>query len=123
MFDREIAEFGRRMGMPGFALTDTGLAVLDVDTLGRLYFEKAENTAESELLIYLVLPVPAHDTVVVRRLLELCSYRNAHPVPLYAGLHNDQILVLTRLSERSVTAAALENTIRFLASIMAKAFA
>lgn len=122
MLDREIAEFGRRMGMPGFALTETGLAALDVDKLGRLYFEKGEDAGAIELLIYLVLPLPAHDTVTVRTLLELCSYRNAHPLPLYGGMHAGQLFVLTRLPERSVSAAALENSVHFLASIMTKVF-
>lgn len=35
MIEREIAEFGRRMGMPAFSLSPAGLAALDVERLGR----------------------------------------------------------------------------------------
>ena len=31
MIEREIAEFGRRMGMPAFSLSPAGLAALDVE--------------------------------------------------------------------------------------------
>ena len=43
MIEREIAEFGRRMGMPAFSLSPAGLAALDVERLGRLHLELAEN--------------------------------------------------------------------------------
>ena len=34
MIDREIAEFGRRMGMPGFTLAGGDMAALDIDMAG-----------------------------------------------------------------------------------------
>ena len=43
MIEREIAEFGRRMGMPAFSLSPAGLAALDVERLGRLHLELAES--------------------------------------------------------------------------------
>ena len=46
MIEREIAEFGRRMGMPAFSLSPAGLAALDVERLGRLHLELAENAGE-----------------------------------------------------------------------------
>ena len=55
MIEREIAEFGRRMGMPAFSLSPAGLAALDVERLGRLHLELAENAGERELLVYLCL--------------------------------------------------------------------
>ena len=53
MIEREIAEFGRRMGMPAFSLSPAGLAALDVERLGRLHLELAESAGERELLVYL----------------------------------------------------------------------
>ena len=41
MLDHEIAEFGRRMDMPGFALAG-GVAALDIEGLGRVYFERGD---------------------------------------------------------------------------------
>ena len=110
MLDREIAEFGRRMGMPGFTLAGGDMAALDIESLGRVYFERGEG----ELLIYLAFPVPAHDAKAPRRVLELCGYGHAHPMPLCGGVHAGNAVLLTRMDERSVTAAMLENAIAFL---------
>lgn len=117
MIEREIAEFGRRMGMPGFALNSQGVAALDVEGMGRLFLEQSEH----ELLVYLALPCPAYDHEAPRRILRLCHYKNAHPLPLTGGFFSNKYLLLTRLSERAVTAAAIENAAQFLAEIMGKA--
>lgn len=116
MFDREIAEFGRRMGMPDFSLPESGVAALDVEKLGRLYLERGPDGRE--LLLYLAVSVPAHDTMIPRRALELCSYVHAHPWPLYSGVHANQLVLLTRLDERQTTAAAVENAVRFLGEMV-----
>ncbi|GAB1409649.1 hypothetical protein MASR1M90_08030 [Desulfovibrionales bacterium] len=116
MLDREISEFGRRMGMPGFSLPESGVAALDVDKLGRLYLERSHES--QEVLVYLTLAVPHHDTTVVRRALELCSYAHAHPWSLHSGLHANQLMLLTRLDERQATAASLENAIFFLSEML-----
>lgn len=115
MLDREISEFGRRMGMPGFALsTDNGVAALDVHSLGRVYFERSEE----EILIYLASPVPAHESEFPRRVLSLCGYLHAHPQPLYGGVHAGQVVLLTRVPERTVTAASLETSVAFLGHML-----
>ena len=72
MIEREIAEFGRRMGMPAFSLSPAGLAALDVERLGRLHLELAENAGERELLVYLARAVPEYDVKAPRRVLERC---------------------------------------------------
>jgi type III secretion system chaperone SycN len=118
MLDREIAEFGRRMDMPDFALSGNGIAALDVEGVGRFFLERNEDS--SELLVYLTVPVPAHDTQVSRRVLELCSYKHAHPIPLVGGVHAGFVMLLARLPERMVTAAALENTAHFLREMMGR---
>ena len=82
MIEREIAEFGRRMGMPAFSLSPAGLAALDVERLGRLHLELAENAGERELLVYLARAVPEYDVKAPRRVLERCHYRHADPMPL-----------------------------------------
>ena len=107
MIEREIAEFGRRMGMPAFSLSPAGLAALDVERLGRLHLELAENAGERELLVYLARAVPEHDVKAPRRVLERCHYRHADPMPLSGGLHKGHIILLTRFPERQATAAGI----------------
>lgn len=115
MLDREISEFGRRMGMPGFALSaDNGVAALDVHGLGRVYFERHEE----ELLIYLSSPALSHDSELPRRVLRLCGYQHAHPQPLYGGVHAGQVVLLTRVPERALTAAVLETSVAFLGNML-----
>ena len=105
MIEREIAEFGRRMGMPAFSLSPAGLAALDVERLGRLHLELAENAGERELLVYLARAVPEYDVKAPRRVLERCHYRHADPMPLSGGVHKGNIVLLTRFPERQATAA------------------
>lgn len=119
MLDHEIAEFGRRMGMPAFALSQGGLAALDVEGLGRLHLEL--NTDTDELLVYVALPIPPHDTAAPRRVLDLCDYRHGYPMPLSGGVYKDQIVLLTRMPAGMASAADIENAVRFLADVMEKA--
>ena len=100
MIEREIAEFGRRMGMPAFSLSPAGLAALDVERLGRLHLELAENAGERELLVYLARAVPEYDVKAPRRVLERCHYRHADPMPLSGGVHKGNIVLLPRFPER-----------------------
>ena len=118
MIEREIAEFGRRMGMPSFALAADGLAALDVEGLGRLYLERGPDDApERELLVYVALPVPDYDAGAPRRVLEACHYRHAHPLPLAGGLHKGNIVLITRLPESRATTADIEKAVLFLGAI------
>ena len=123
MLDREIAEFGRRMGIPTLAFGQNSLLALDVQRMGRLHLEKQEKHGETELLIYLMRPCPAYDSEAPARVLALCHYRHRHPLSLSGGVHKDQIVLLTRLAEKEVTAAAMENAVKFLATVMDRASA
>ena len=119
MIERELAEFGRRMGMPSLAFSAQGIAALDIENMGRLYLERnTENPLIPELLLYLVLPVPAYDRQAPRRILELCHYKHAHPMPLHGGMHAGQIVLLTRFPEQDVNAARIEMAALFLRSMM-----
>lgn len=128
MLEQEIAEFGRRMGLPSLALDQRGLAALDVEHMGRLHLERAEPArrprgsagGDPALLVYLAAPCPPHDQEAPARVLELCHYRHGHPMPLAGGVHRDQYILLTRLTERETTAASLENAVKFLAAMLEK---
>ncbi len=87
----EIAQLGQRMGISGLTFSPEGLLAFEVQGIGRMYFEQRP----AELLVYL-----------------------ARPIPLNGGVHKDQIILLTRLPERAVTAAALENSVSYLARQM-----
>lgn len=121
MLEQELNEFSRRMGLPGLSFSPDGLAALDVERMGRLHLEKGGKPGAEELLVYLARPCPAHDREAPERALELCHYRHPRPFPLSAGVHGDQLIMLTRLPEREATAAGMEKAVLMLADVMNKA--
>lgn len=124
MLDEAIRELGRRAGLEGLTFTADGVAALELEDLGRLHLERRDSGhgEEAEVLLYLALDLPAHDTTdAAQRILELCHWRHAHPFPLAGGVHAGQAVLLTRLPERRATAAALEEALRFLVDIAPQA--
>lgn len=117
MIEREIAEFGRRMGMPAFSLS-RGARRARRGAPRRLHLELAENAGERELLVYLARAVPEYDVKAPRRVLERCHYRHADPMPLSGGVHKGNIVLLTRFPERQATAAGIERAVQFLSGVM-----
>ena len=118
MIEREIAEFGRRMGMPAFSLSPAGLAALDVERLGRLHLELAENAGERELLVYLARAVPEYDVKAPRRVLERCHTGTPIPCRCPGGCTRAILSFVTRFPERQATAAGIERAVLFLSGVM-----
>ena len=118
MLEYEIEAFGRRLGLESLAFSQEGVARLDIENIGSFYLEKAEYNGRREILAYLSSPLPDHDTDAVRRLLSLCDYRRGLPMPLSAGVFSGRGMLLTRMAEEKVTAASLENVLRFLTELM-----
>ncbi|WCB48221.1 type III secretion chaperone SycN [Nitratidesulfovibrio vulgaris] len=119
MLQDTIAAFARRMGMTGFVPSAGGLAAFDIDGVGRLFVEPSDDM----LLVYLARAVPAHETHLPRRLLDLSHYRHAWPLPLQGGMHGGQAVVLTRLDGRTATAVDVENAAVLLAGVLDRATA
>lgn len=120
MLERELNEFGRRMGLLGLNFGPDGLVALDVERMGRLHLERGGRAGAEELLLYLARPFPAHDREAPERALTLCHYRYPRPFPLSAGIHGEQLIMLTRLTERDATAANMEKAVLMLADAMNK---
>ena len=118
MLEHEIEAFGRRIGLESLSFSPEGLVRLDIANIGSFYLEKAKDNGRGEILAYLSAPLPEHDTAAVRRLLALCDYRRGLPMPLAAGFFSGRGMLLTRMEEEKVTAASLENALRFLADLM-----
>ena len=121
MLDHEIEAFGRRLGLEHLALSSEGIARLDIEHVGSLYLVRQENAGIRELLVYVSAPLPVPDGGATRRLLESCDYRRGYPVPVFAGAFSGRALLLTRMEENAVTAAGLENALRFLAELLHEA--
>ena len=115
MLDLEINEFGRRLGLPGLALDDNGRAGVRFDVIGMLTLEAGEGSEEDVLRVVLAVPVEPSDAAVrYDAALRRVSWRSALPYSVSTALFRDQLIWSVRLPARSVTAAALENALRFL---------
>lgn len=118
MLDHELDALWKRMGLPPLRFSPQGLIALDIDTMGRLHFERQQRHGEEELLLYLARPCPAHDRTLPERALALCHYHHARAFPLTAGMRGDTLILLTRLPERQATAARIETAVMELAQAM-----
>lgn len=118
MLEYEIESFGHRIGLDSLSLSPQGLACLAIENVGSLYLEKVEERGRSELLVYVAAPLPVPDDGAVRRLLELCDYRHARPMPVSAGVFSGRAVLLTRMDESAVTAAGIENALRMLTELL-----
>ena len=116
MMEHEIQAFGHRLGLESLSLSHDGLARLDIEGLGSFHLELSQKGGRRELLAYLAIPVePVREAETARRLLALCDWRNGLPMPLSCGVFSGRAIVLTRMDESKVSAAGLENALRFLA--------
>lgn len=113
--DREIAEFGRRLGLGPLVLPERGSLALEIESAGRLYLE----AGEGELRLYLALPLPPYDRETLPRALTRAGFESAPAFPLSCGLAGDSLLLLTRLASARVTAGELERAAEFLLREMA----
>lgn len=102
--ERQIAEFGRRMGLGDLAAPGQGPLALDIAEVGRLYLEPGER----ELIVYLALPLAPYDERRLPAALGLGGYENRRTYPLACGLAGDNLLLMTRLERNRVTAGELE---------------
>lgn len=109
-----VEAFGQRLGMPQLVMGKDGVTALDIADVGRLYLEILQENGHDVLLAYLARDVPPHDRDIARRALAFCHYRHGHALPVWAGIHNDTLVVLTRLQEQEATGQALENAALFL---------
>lgn len=117
MHEYAIADFGRRMGLPHFALAPNGCAALAIEDFGRLELLLHERDGEQELLLSLIKPVPAYDADIARRVLAACRYDKGHQLPLHGGVYAGNAVFATRLPQRELTAAHLERAVLFLETV------
>jgi len=117
MFDLEIDELGQRLGMPGLRLNKDGVTGLAIEGLGTLSLERVEKDYKHSLLIVFSWPVEASDTEQYLQLLKRIHWKNRPEMQTQAAMHADRIIVSVRFAEEAVTAAGLENALRYLTQL------
>lgn len=119
MIEREIAEFGRRMGMPAFSLSLRGSPRSTWSASAAPSGACRKRQGRRELLVYLARAVPEYERespTPRARALPL----PATPIPCGCpgGMHKGNIVLLTRFPERQATAAGIERAVQFLSGVM-----
>lgn len=108
-----VRRYGQVMGVENLAMGDNGLLCLDFESSGTLYLEYLERL--DEVLVYLVRPMPAHDTRLAAAALELCRFRQEIPFTVQAGfMGDDRLVFMVRFLHREFTLPGLRQAIDLL---------
>jgi len=111
MLEKEIQEFGRRLGLGRLNQPATGPLALTITGLGELSLEAL---GDGDFLISLAVAQPPSERGRLVRALRLCAPDQGRPWPLACGQHRDHLIFWVRLPQAGLTAAELENAARFL---------
>ncbi len=116
MLDREISEFGRRLGLSHLELGIQGIICLKVADVGVLFLEQ-----KGETLFVTLAEEGQADVASVKKLLAAINWRTLPKMVVYGGLAKGRRLIVTRLHANTVTAVELENTVRQLITTLESA--
>jgi type III secretion system chaperone SycN len=106
-----VADFGRGMGIDGFAFNAHGVASLVSETLGSLFLERLHGA----VLVYLVRPLDRPSGEALERALDACHWRHNRPYLATPGLRHDvDLLFAVRLAEGEFDLPTLERVISLL---------
>jgi type III secretion system chaperone SycN len=111
MLEKEILEFGRRLGLGRLVPPVSGPLDLELAGLGRLSLEETPN---GQVLLALALPLAPYEKGRLVRALGLCAPEAGRAYPLACGYHQDRLIFMVRLEAVGLSAADLENAARFL---------
>lgn len=118
MLNDQLNDFGRRIGLPGLAMNDAGIAALAVSGVGELTLELAPDgsPAQGDLLFALALEAhPGTDaSLLLTRALERVHWRTAPAMNCAAALVRGRLVLALRFDAERVTGAELENGLRLL---------
>jgi type III secretion system chaperone SycN len=112
--DQAVRDFGYGMGIADLAFEGDGPVCLDFERRGRLCIERVPEAVLVHLTRRLEHPPPD----LFRRALEACHYEAGHPLPVQAGLHGeDGLVLLTRIKDGDVSLPVLERAFDLLTQL------
>ncbi len=104
-----LRQFGRNMGIEDLELNARGVCCLVLERRGTVYIERRGE----EILVYLARQVPYLDLPSMKTALRLCHFKNRRPLPVVAGMQDDDRLIfLTRIEAKQFTLPLLERAIQ-----------
>jgi type III secretion system chaperone SycN len=109
-----VANFLTSIGLPGMALNHDGAVLLRTGSGGAIEFQYVSEGSATSLMLAWSEPdrydLPRH----LKSALRMADFRNAGSMPLMVAAHTDQLVLATRLQERSVSQSALEESMDWL---------
>lgn len=109
MTDYEIEAFGRRLGLTGLALDESGRVSLKLSDLGELTLTETDGG----LRLTLSRAQSSDDTAPYERLLASIDWHKNPPFLVQAAFFRRHLILSLALEDAEVTAAGLENALRF----------
>lgn len=115
MFDALLKDFALRIGLEELPFSSQGVAQLNIEGLGMVFFERQVQANQEELLIYMAKKFNVYDTEFPRKLLEFCSYENGLFPPVYGSIAGDNCILGLRFPQgRLYSGTEIENSIYYL---------
>lgn len=115
MLARELEAFAQTMHLSSLRLNADDLLSFRLRGLGRVTLQRALGELADQWVMSLAIPIsPVEATDRFLRALERANSRAGLAYPLSVGLFHDQLIFSVRIDENSITAAVLENVLRFL---------
>ncbi|MCQ2444964.1 MAG: CesT family type III secretion system chaperone [Mailhella sp.] len=112
MTDRDLNEFGMRLGLPGLGFSEEGTVSLSIGELGTLSLRRAED----DVLMSLSVPAPYFEAGRMRSLLEACAWQQGAPFAVSAGYFGERYVASVRCG--GFSAAEAENALRRLVDLL-----
>lgn len=110
-----LAEFGHRVGLQNLGLGEHGVVQLQLQSGGILTVQPhMRDNRETEVLVCLSLPLGYGGAQLLKRALMQAHYSRTQSLTVQVAVHGQgpqaQLLAMTRMDERELTAQRLEQT-------------
>ncbi len=122
MLDRELADFGERIGIPNLVWGEEEALTLTFDDLGSLTLRCPKNEEDDFLLTFSRPARPEEVRKAFRAALRAAHWTSRQPYAVVTGMHKDRWILGLKLPVSRVSGAELESALRHLLQLQASLF-
>lgn len=122
MLERELTDFGERIGIPNLAWGEGDALTLTFDDLGSLTLACPKSEEDDFLLTFSHPARPDEARRAFWAFLRAAHWTSRQPYALAAGMHNDRWILGIKLPLARVSGAELESALRHLLQLETSLF-
>ena len=122
MLERELADFGARIGIPNLAWSEGEALTLAFDDFGTLTLACPQSEDDDFLLSFSRPARPDEARRAFWAFLRAAHWTSRQPYALAAGMHNDRWILGIKLPLARVSGAELESALRHLLQLETSLF-